>query len=255
MKRFANKIAIVAGAGSSGPGIGNGKATALRLAREGAIVVCVDRSQKAANETLRLIQEIASSSSSIAIAADVSKEKDAERVVQTTIEKFKQIDILFNNVGVGLSNGGLNVTEEEWDSVMNANLKSILFMCKYVIPEMQKRQSGTIVNNASMAAFHAHLLYAYSTSKAGVVNLTKSLAVYHARDNIRVNCVAPGFIDTPMVAAIMNDTRKKMVNERVPMKRHGTADEVAAVVCFLFSDDASFITGETIRVDGGLSAM
>ncbi len=163
------------------------------------------------------------------------------------------MDILFNNVGIGEGGTGLKVTETEWDLVMGVNLKSILFMCKYAVPEIRKVGGGSIVNNASMAAFFAHPVFAYAASKAGVISLTKSLAVSLAKDNIRVNCVAPGFIDTPMVAPIMNERRIKNVELRVPLKRHGKAEEIANAVLFLASDDATYITGQTICVDGGMS--
>jgi NAD(P)-dependent dehydrogenase (short-subunit alcohol dehydrogenase family) len=128
-------------------------------------------------------------------------------------------------------------------------------MCKYAVPQMKKVGGGAIVNNASMAAFYGHPIYAYATSKAGVAALTRSLAVGLAKDNIRVNCVAPSYIATPMVQHIMNEKRERNVEERVPMRRHGKAEEVAYAVLFLASDEASFITGQTICVDGGLSAM
>jgi NAD(P)-dependent dehydrogenase (short-subunit alcohol dehydrogenase family) len=163
------------------------------------------------------------------------------------------LNILFNNVGIGDSRAGLKVTETEWDLVMGVNLKSVLFMCKYAAPEMKKIGGGAIVNNASMAAFYGHPIFAYSASKAAVVGLTKSLAISLAKDNIRVNCVAPGFIDTPMVALVMDERRMKNIELRVPMKRHGKAEEVASTVLFLASDDASYITGQTISVDGGMS--
>jgi NAD(P)-dependent dehydrogenase (short-subunit alcohol dehydrogenase family) len=162
---------------------------------------------------------------------------------------------LFNNVGIGLGDRGLKITEKDWDIVMNTNLKSIMAVCKYVVPEMIKGGGGAIVNNASMAAFYGHYNYPYAASKAGVVALTRSLAVGLAKYNIRVNCVAPGLIATPMVERLMGQRRDSTVEQRVPLKRHGKAEEVAYAVLFLASDEASFITGQTICVDGGLSAM
>ena len=231
--------------------MGNGKATAIAFAREGAKVVAVDRNLDAAQETIRIIRE--NGGKGIALQADVAREEEARKVIESTITEYGMLNILFNNVGIGDSRAGLKVTETEWDLVMGVNLKSVLFMCKYAAPEMRKVGGGAIVNNASMAAFYGHPIFAYSASKAGVVALTRSLAVSLAKDNIRVNCVSPGFIDTPMVAPVMNERRIKNIELRVPMKRHGKAEEIAGTVLFLASDDASYITGQTISVDGGMS--
>ncbi|MBM4446475.1 MAG: glucose 1-dehydrogenase [Chloroflexi bacterium] len=252
MLRLKDKVAIVSGAGSIRPGMGNGKTTAILFAREGAKVIAVDKNLEAAEETVRLI--VGEGGEARAIQADVTREAEAKKVIDATVSTYGKLDILFNNVGIGLGGSGLKVTEEEWDAIMDTNLKSILFMCKYAVPEMRKVGGGAIVNNASMAAFYSHRIYAYATSKAGVMALTRSLAVGMAKDNIRVNCVAPGYIDTPMVQAIMNEKRERSIEERVPMRRHGKAEEVAYAVLFLASDEASFITGQTICIDGGMSA-
>ncbi|MHB8085706.1 MAG: SDR family NAD(P)-dependent oxidoreductase [Dehalococcoidia bacterium] len=249
--RFKDRVVIVTGAGSIRAGIGNGKAAAIAFAKEGAKVVAVDMNLAAAQETVKMIME--NGGECIALEADVARESETKKAVESTVAKYGRLDILFNNVGIGTGSPGLKVTETEWDLVMGVNLKSVLFMCKYAVPEMKKVGGGAIVNNASMAAFFAHPLFAYSVSKAGVVALTKSLAASLAKDNIRVNCVAPGFIDTPMVAPVMNERRIKNVETRVPMKRHGKAEEVAQAVLFLASDDAAYITGQTLSVDGGLS--
>ena len=249
--RFKDRVVIVSGAGSIRVGMGNGKAAAIAFAKEGAKVVAVDMNLAAAQETVRIIEE--NGGECIALQADVAREAEAKKAVESTIAKYGRLDILFNNVGIGSGGTGLKVTEAEWDLVMGVNLKSVLFMSKYAAPEMEKVGGGAIVNNASMAAFFAHPIFAYSVSKAGVVALTKSLAVSLAKDNIRVNCVAPGFIDTPMVAPVMNERRIKNVEMRVPMKRHGKAEEVARAVLFLASDEAAYVTGQTLSVDGGLS--
>jgi len=251
--RLEGKVAIVAGAGSIRPGMGNGKATAILFAREGAKVVAVDRNLAAAEETVNMIRT--EDGEATAVQADVTKEAEAKRVVEVTVSRYGRLDILFNNVGIGLGGAGLKVTEEDWDAVMNTNLKGILFVCKYAVPEMRKVGSGAIVNNSSMAGLTSYPIYAYATSKAGVVALTRSLAVGLAKDNIRVNCVAPGLIATPMVEPLMNEQRDRVIERRVPLRRHGRAEEVAYAVLFLASDEASFITGQTICVDGGMSAL
>ncbi len=250
--RLKDKVAIVTGAGTLRPGMGNGKATAILFAREGAKVVAVDRSLDAAEETVKIIEN--EGGEAMAVRADVTEESDARNLVEATISRYGKLDILFNNVGIGSGSTGLRVTGEEWDAVMDTNVKSIVLVCKYAVPEMIKNGGGAIVNNASMAAFFSHAIYAYAASKAGVVALTRCLAVGLAKYGIRVNCVAPGFIDTPMVAHIMDEKRIRNVEQRVPLKRHGKAEEVAYAVLFLASPEASFITGQTIAVDGGLSA-
>ena len=249
--RLKDKVAIVAGAGSIRPGIGNGKATAILFAREGAKVVAADRNLDAAEETVQIIRD--EDGEAIAVQADVLKEADAQKLVEVTISRYGKLDILFNNVGGARGSNGLEVSIEDWDFTMNLNLKSVLLVCKYAVPEMIKNGGGAIVNNSSMAAYHSHGIYAYSASKAGVIALTRCLAVGLARHNIRVNCVAPGLMDTPMVAPLMTEARMRTVEERVPLKRHGKAEETAYTVLFLASPEASFITGQTIPVDGGLA--
>ena len=251
--RLQGKVAIVAGAGSIRPGMGNGKATAILFAREGAKIVAVDRNLDAAEETVGIIK--GEGGEAVAVEANVTNESEARKMVEETVSKYGRLDIVFNNVGIGLGGVGLRVTEEEWDAVMNTNLKGILFVCKYAVPEIRKSGGGAIVNNASMAGFSSHPIYAYAASKAGVIALTRSLAVGLAKDNIRVNCVAPGFIATPMVEVLMGEQRDRVIEQRVPLRRHGKAEEVAYAVLFLASDEASFITGQTICVDGGLSAL
>ncbi len=249
--RLEGKVAIVTGAGSVGPGMGNGKATAILFAREGAKVLCVDRNLDAARETAGIIES--EGGEAVAWRADVTKEEEAAAVVEAAISNYDKPNVLFNNVGAGWGKLGLAVSSEDWDGVMQVNLKSVLLMCKYAVPKMIEGGGGAIVNNASMAAFQAHPLYAYSVSKAGVVAFTRCLAAALAEQNVRVNCVAPGFMDTPMVAPIMTEGRIAWVEANVPMKRHGRAEETAAAVLFLASDEASYITGHTICVDGGLS--
>ena len=251
--RLENKVALVVGAGSIRPGIGNGKATAILFAQEGAKVVAADINLEATEETVNIIR--GEGGEAIPVQADATKEPDVRRLIETTISQYGKLDTVFNNVGIASGGTGLKVTLDEWDEVMGTNLKSVLLVCKYAVPEMVKNGGGTIVNNSSMAAYHSHGIYAYSTSKAGVIALTRCLAVGLAKDNIRVNCVAPGLMDTPLVALIMNEKRIRRVQERVPLKRHGLAEETAATVLFLASAESSFITGQTIPVDGGLSAQ
>lgn len=247
--RLKDKVALVVGAGSSRPGMGNGKATAILFAREGAKVVASDKNLDAAQETVGLIQK--QGGDAIAVQADVTKEAEAKRMVEAAVARYGRLDVVFNNVGIGIGHTGLNVTEEEWDAVMDTNLKSILFTCKYAVPEMQKTGGGTIINNASMAAYYSYPIYAYAVSKAGVIALTRCLAGGLARYNIRVNCVSPGLMDTTMAAGIQTESRRRTVQERVPLKRQGMAEETAQTVLFLACSESSFITGQTIIIDGG----
>ena len=249
--RLEGKVAIVAGAGSIRAGIGNGKATAILFAKEGAKVVAVDRNLDAAEETVTIIK--GEGGEATAMQADVTREAEAKRIVEATVSKYGSLDILFNNVGIDSGGFGLRVTEEEWDAVMNTNLKGIVFLSRYAVPEMKGRGGGSIVNNASIAAFHSYHNYAYAASKAGVVALTRSLAGGLGKDNIRANCVAPGYIATPMAVPILKGEVDAIIEQRVPLRRRGKAEEVAYAVLFLASDEASFITGQTIFVDGGMS--
>lgn len=251
--RLEDKVAIVSGAGSIRPGMGNGKATAILFAREGARVVAADIKLEAAEETVEIIKK--EGGEATAVQADVTRESGAKKLVETAISRYGKLDILFNNVGGAYGSTGLKVTVEEWDATMDLNLKSVLLVCKYAVPEMIKNGGGAIVNNSSMAAYHSHGIYAYSASKAGVIALTRCLAAALAKENIRVNCVAPGLMDTPLVAPIMTEKRIRRVEERVPLKRHGKAEETAYTVLFLASPEASYITGQTIPVDGGLSVQ
>jgi NAD(P)-dependent dehydrogenase (short-subunit alcohol dehydrogenase family) len=247
--RLKDKVAIVVGAGSIRPGMGNGKATAILFAREGAKVVAADRNLDAAKETVGIIRN--EGGEAIAVKADVTRESDAKSLIEMTMAKYGRLDILFNNVGIAEGGIGLTVKEEEWDAVMDTNLKSVLFACKYAVPEMIKSGGGAIVNNASMAAYYSYPVYAYAVSKAGVIALTRCLAGGLARYNIRVNCVSPGLMDTPMAGTIQNERRRSTVELRVPLKRQGKAEETAQTVLFLASPESSFITGQAVIVDGG----
>jgi len=192
-------------------------------------------------------------SDSIAVQADVTIESEAKKLVEAAVSQYGRLDVVFNNVGIDKGASGLKVAEEDWDMVMNTNLKGILFATKYAVPEMKKAGGGAIVNNASMAAFASYHVYAYAASKAGVVGLTRSLAGGLGKYNIRVNCVAPGYIATPMGAPIMRGELDDFLRQRSPLRRRGTPEDVAYAVLFLVSDESSYITGQTILVDGGVS--
>src|SRR5204863_5208543 len=196
--RLAGKVAIVTGAGSSGKVIGNGKATAILFAREGAKVLCADAVEDRARETVDAILKEGGTAS--ALRADVSKAADCKAMVQAAVERYGRLDILDNNVGISVRADVLEVTEEQWDKVMAVNVKSIVLTSKYAIPQMIKG-GGSIINISSIAGLRANQSTPYSTSKAAVIGITRSMAGDHGRQGIRVNCIVPGLIYGPMVAA------------------------------------------------------
>lgn len=250
--RLKGKVALVVGAGSSGPGIGNGRAISILFAQEGAKVACADINLSSAEETVGMIRE--RGGEAIAVQGDATKSEDARRIVDTTLKNFGKLDILVNVVGIASGLGLLETSEEEWDRVVTTNLKSIFLMSKHAVPAMIKSGGGVIINISSAAAFVAHPCLSYGTTKAAIINMTRCMAVDLAKYNIRVNCIAPGFLDTPMVAPIMTDARREFLKQVIPLGRIGTAWDTAYAALYLASDEASYVTGATLIVDGGLLA-
>jgi NAD(P)-dependent dehydrogenase (short-subunit alcohol dehydrogenase family) len=253
---------IVTGAGSIGPGLGNGKASAIVYAREGARVVAVDCNPNAADETKYLVEK--EGGQCIAITADVTKSTDCKAMVETCVQTFGRVDILHNNVGIAKSGGPVEIDEETWDYLIDVNLKSMFLTCKYVLPYMEEQESGCILNISSLAAIRAipHPAITYTSSKAGVVALTRDIAIQYAPRGIRANAILPGFINTPMVAASLMQAYGRNVEEMnkqreamCPMGKQGDAWDVAYAALFLASDEARYITGATLVVDGGLSCV
>jgi len=247
--RFGGKVAIVTGGGR-----GIGEAIAVRLAQEGAKVVVVDKNEDTLTNTVEGIKE--SGDQAVAIVADVTRGEEVRRMVKTAIEQFGKIDILVNNVGLFITEPFLDTGEETWDMILAINLKSTLVCCQAVLEDMTKRGGGTIVNLSSNAGkMGVGYQASYSAAKAGVMGLTKSLAREMARHNINVNCVCPGLVDTELTTEAIGgipEMREKLV-KAIPFRRMAQPEEVAAAVCFLASDDAGFITGQTLSVDGGNS--
>lgn len=254
--RVQGKVALVAGAGTMGPPggkLGNGRAAATLLAQEGARVVAADISLEAAEETAAKIKE--KGGEAIAIQGDVSKEVDAKRMVEMTLDHYGKLDILDNNVGIYLERDIIDMSAEEWDHIMAVNVKGIFLVSKYAIKAMMNNGGGTIVNLATIWALQPRPgSAAYNTSKAAVIALTKCMAVEYAPYGIRVNCVVPAVIDTPLFDSVATPEGKKKRIERIPLGRMGLAEEVAKAVLFFASDDSSYTTGETILVDGGMFA-
>jgi NAD(P)-dependent dehydrogenase (short-subunit alcohol dehydrogenase family) len=263
-RRLEGKAAIVIGAGSSGPGWGNGKATAVLFAREGARVLCADIDEDAARETVELIR--GEGGEAHACQADASKAADVERVVAGCVERFGRLDVLDNNVGIVEVGDVVELSEERWDRIFAVNLKSCFLAMKHAIPVMERQGGGSIVNISSIASIrHSGVPYAgYYTTKAAMNHLTATTAVDFAAKHIRVNAVLPGLMKTPMVAAAVEgladsygagDVEElwKARDAQVPMGHMGDAWDVAHAALFLASDEARYVTGVALVVDGGLT--
>ena len=253
--RLDGKVAIVTGAGSSGPGIGNGKATAVLFAREGAKILLVDVVVERAEETLSLIVEGGGVAS--VFEANVVNADDCRRMVGAAVERYGRLDILDNNVGITHHGTVLDIGEEDWDHVMAVNVKSMALASRYAIPRMTETGGGSIINISSIAGLRAHSNTLYSASKAAVIGLTISMAADHGRDNIRVNCIAPGLVYTPMAAAVtdIDDAIREQRSKMAPLGTEGTAWDVASAAVYLASDEARWVTGTVLPVDGGLLTL
>lgn len=259
-KRLEGKVAVVFGAGQSpGEGIGNGRATAIRFAREGARVLAVNRSVESAEETALMIRE--EGGEAVAFKADITREEDIIAAIGEARSRWGSVDVLHNNVGVSLGGGDadlMDITTDRFDNIYRTNLRGTAFACKHALAIMREQQSGAIVNVSSAAAVGLYPYVAYKATKAGVNALTEQLALQNAKYNVRVNAILPGLIDTPMAvetrARQWNKPRDQVMAERnakVPLGRQGSGWDVANLALFLASDEASFITGVCILVDGG----
>ena len=260
--RLADKVGIVVGAGQTPGGtIGNGRATALLFAREGARLLLVDRDLGSVEETAAQVKEEGGECS--VFEADITRESDCEALARQCVETYGRIDILHNNVGIGTGDAGpTTLTEEAWDHIFDVNLKGLFLTCKHVLPVMREQGSGAIINISSVAAVCSVGILAYKTSKAGVNALTQSLAIGNAKYNIRVNAIMPGLMNTPMAIegisrarGISSDELVRQRDAQVPLRRKmGTGWDTAYAALFLASDEAGFVTGVCLPVDGGQSA-
>ncbi len=259
-RRLEGKIAIVSGAGSIGPGWGNGKATAVLFAREGAGVVCLDRNPQAAAEAAGIIA--GEGGQALALACDVTAEAEVNAAVAACLERFGRIDILHNNVGILAMGGPVETALDAWRQALEVNLTSMFLTCRAVLPVMERQGAGAIVNIASIAGIrYTGVPYiAYSTTKGAVIPFTRSVALQYAAKGIRANCILPGLMDTPMVRVGLKDTygdQEALTAKRAaqcPMGRMGDAWDVAHAALFLASEEARYITGTELIVDGGLTA-
>lgn len=262
MKRFESRVAIVTGAGCVGAGWGNGRAMAVRLAEEGAKVLAVDRDQARLDETLALAGDAAASITTA--LCDVTQAGSVQAMVEACLAAYGAPDILINNVGGSAAGGPVELSEDAWDSQIDINLKSVFLTCKYVLPHMVARGRGAIVNVASTSGLRwtGSAQVAYAASKAGVIHLSRVVAVQHAKDGVRVNTVVPGQLHTPMVEVRLakqrtgGDVEALLASrvKRIPLGFMGDGRDTASAALYLASDEARFVTGTELIVDGGMTA-
>lgn len=261
--RLKDRVAIVTGAGSIGPGWGNGKATSVLFAREGAKVFAVDINLAAAEETREIIE--GEGGECTAHGADVSRAEEVEGLVARCVEVYGRVDVLHNNVGILEVGGCVETSEERWDRVNDVNLKSMFLTCKYVLPHMEKQGGGAIVNISSIVSIRwlGVPYVSYSATKGAVNQLTQTIALQYAKKNIRANAILPGLMNTPMVVKSLTDFYadgdvEKMIeirNNQCPTGKMGDAWDVAYAALFLASDEAKYITGTQLVVDGGITCQ
>ena len=251
--KLNGRVALITG-GTEGMGF----ATARLFLKEGAKVVITGRSQEKGRKAIRSLGRLGEVEF---IRGDVSRSEDEKRMVERTVKRFGKLDVLFNNAGVYLEKLAEDTTEDDWDRVLDINLKGTFLVTKFAIPYMKKQRSGSIINNSSDAGLVGNRACpAYCASKGAITIMTKAMALDYAKYNIRVNCVNPGTIDTPMLACEVrasSDPKSylKRTNEEHPIGRIGRPEEVANAVLFLASDQSSFVTGAALSVDGGLTAQ
>ena len=259
--RMQDKVAIIVGAGQSpGVGVGNGRATAMLFAREGARVLCADRDLASAEETVNIIER--EGGTAAACRVDVVKEADLKAMVEDCTARWGRIDTLHNNVGISVAGGDadpLEITTEAFDLIMSVNLRSVILACKHTLPVMREQGTGSIINISSLAAIENYPWVTYKASKSAMIAYTQQIAIQNAAHGVRANVILPGLMDTPMAV----DTRAREWNKpreeiaaardaRVPLRgKMGTAWDVAYAALFLASDEASFVTGVALPVDGG----
>jgi len=261
-KRLEGKVAIIIGAGCVGPGWGNGRATAFRFVEEGAKVFAVDNSESALIETIERVNTLDGTMETF--IGDATKNQSVADMIKACVNKFGRLDILVNNVGGSKKGGPVELSEEDWDSQVDYNLKSVFLSCKHALPELEKDGGGAIVNIASTSGtrWTGSAQVAYAATKAGVIQLSKVVAMEYASKKVRVNAIAPGQLHTPMVEARLAGQRTggdveallKQRLARIPLGFMGDGNDTANAAVFLASEEARFITGTELVVDGGMTA-
>lgn len=253
MRRFEGRVALVTGGGH-----GIGRASAQRLASEGARVVVADIRRETAEATAELIA--AAGGDAVGIGCDVSNATSVAEAADAALERYGRIDVLHSNAGVLLPGSAEETSDDDWERTFAVNVRGMFLTARAVLPAMKEQRRGAIVNTASTSGIAAEpALAAYCASKAAVIQLTRQLAVDYSRLGVRVNCVCPGWIDTgfndPVLADVSEEELEAVIDRMVPLGRQGTPDEIAGVVAFLASDDASLVTGHALVADGGLTAL
>jgi len=249
--RLRGKIAIVTGAGSRGPGLGNGKAAAILFAREGARVLCVDQAVPRAEETVALIR--AEGGEAAALAADVTRADDCRAMVEAAVARWGGLDVLHNNVGIESRKDLLETTEEEWDQVLEVDLKSVFLATRAAVPAIIARGGGSVICVSSIAGHRGHGRTAYAAAKAGIEGFVRTVAVQLGPQGVRVNAIAPGTVWTPMVEGLGPEARERR-RKASPLGTEGTGWDVGWGAVYLASDESRWVTGQVLVVDAGLTA-
>ena len=251
--RLAGKVAIVTGAGSRGDVVGNGQAAAILFAHEGADVLLVDVEERHVQRTLDAIESHGGRAS--VFTADVTSAESCEAIVETAIQRYGRLDILHNNVGIGGGGTVVDVDPDEWDRVMEVNVKSMMLTSKYAVPVMAETGGGSIINISSISAIRPRGLTPYTVSKGGVIALTQAMAIDHAPVGVRVNCILPGPVYSSMVAPNMSQERREIRRTSSPLETEGSPFDIGWAAVYLASDEARWVTGVVLPVDGGVTLV
>lgn len=252
-QRLGGKVALITGAGSSGPGFGTGKATALCMAREGAALMLFDSDRQAVEETRASIES--EDRNVQVVTGDISRDEDAQVAVEAAVAQFGQLDILVNNVGIVVPGDATNTTPADWHRILDVNLVGMVNMARHAVPAMAERSGGAIINVSSISPRRPYAATPYSVSKGAVDALTAAMAVDHGGQGVRVNGIAPGPLMTPRAAARQTEDQRVKRRAASPLGIEGSGFDVAWAAVYLASDEARYVTGAILTVDGGVSVQ